>query len=261
LGTVYGQGGDDNSGTGPTSLGYQAGRFASTAQITAVGYQAAYLTTAGGNTAFGTQALRGQDGFNVSGISNTAIGQEAGKATTTGAGNCLVGYQAGVDVTTGNNNTLIGLLAGRYITTGLNNLCIGNSAGADAVRLINTNSNEIVVGNNTCAAAYIKVSWTVTSDARDKTSFASVPHGLELINSLTPTTYRFRVSREDDTPIGPTRYGFKAQDILAAEGDNPIIIDNSDPENLKYNQDSMIAVLVNAIKELTARVKELEAKL
>jgi hypothetical protein len=123
------------------------------------------------------------------------------------------------------------------------------------------------MGNNSNTAAYIKVSWTVTSDARDKTSFAAVPHGLDFVNSLTPTAYKFRVSRDDDTPTGPTRYGFKAQDILAAEGKNPIIIDNSDPENLKYNADSMIAVLVNAIKELSAanealtvRMAALEAK-
>jgi len=116
------------------------------------------------------------------------------------------------------------------------------------------------MGNNSNTAAYIKVSWTVTSDARDKTSFAAVPHGLDFVNSLTPTAYKFRVSREDDTPTGPARYGFTAQNILAAEGDNPVIIDNSDPENLKYNADSMIAVLVNAIKELTARIAALEAK-
>jgi hypothetical protein len=116
------------------------------------------------------------------------------------------------------------------------------------------------MGINAITAAYIKVSWTVTSDARDKTSFAIVPHGLAFINSLTPTTYRFRVSRDDDTPTGMIRYGFKAQDILEAEGNNPVIIDNSDAENLKYNQDSMIAVLVNAVKELSAELNALKAK-
>jgi len=105
------------------------------------------------------------------------------------------------------------------------------------------------------------VPFTAVSDARDKTSFAPVPHGLAFVNLLTPTAYQFRVSREDETATGPIRYGFKAQDILAAEGDSPVIIDNSDSENLKYNQDSMIAILVNAIKELKAELDTAKAQI
>jgi hypothetical protein len=117
------------------------------------------------------------------------------------------------------------------------------------------------MGNNSNTNAYIKISWTTTSDARDKTSFAPVPHGLAFVNSLVPTAYQFRQSRENETPTGPIRYGFKAQDILAAEGPNPVIIDDSDPEHLSYNQDSMIAVLVNAIKELKTELDAVKAEL
>jgi hypothetical protein len=53
-------------------------------------------------------------------------------------------------------------------------------------------------------------------------------------------------------------YGFKAQDILALEGDNNVIIDNEQSDHLKYKGEHLVPVLVNAIKELTARVKELE---
>jgi hypothetical protein len=35
------------------------------------------------------------------------------------------------------------------------------------------------------------------------------------------------------------RYGFKAQDILALEGDNNVIIDNEQPEHLKYQRGSI----------------------
>ena len=38
----------------------------------------------------------------------------------------------------------------------------------------------------------------------------------------------YQKSRENDTPHGDVRYGFKAQDIMALEGDNPVIIDNED---------------------------------
>jgi len=213
-------------------------------------------TTGASNIAIGSYAANA----NTTADSLVAIGTNAIRAGGTGAGGSIGIGLNGLYACNGANNVGIGYNVGSGITTGSNNTCVGANSGTDAVRSISTNSNEIVMGNNSNTAAYIKVSWTVTSDARDKTSFAAVPHGLDFVNSLTPTAYKFRVSREDDTPTGPARYGFTAQNILAAEGDNPVIIDNSDPENLKYNADSMIAVLVNAIKELTARIAALEAK-
>jgi trimeric autotransporter adhesin len=109
--------------------------------------------------------------------------------------------------------------------------------------------------------AYVKVAWTVTSDARDKTSIESVPHGLSFVQQLNPVSYRWKTSREDETPIGNKRYGFLAQDILAIEGDDPVIIDNEQPENLKYQGEALVPVLVNAIKELSAKCDSLQAEI
>jgi hypothetical protein len=212
-----------------------------------VGFQAGYSNTTGALTAVGYFAGKS----NTTGGGNVAIGNTA-LATASTADNCTAVGVVALSGATGSNNTAFGFNAGGNITSGANNTCIGNSSGTDAVRNITTASNEIVMGNNSHTSAFIKIAWTVTSDARDKTSFAPVPLGLAFVNSLTPTAYQLRVSRNDATPTGPVRYGFKAQDILAAEGANPVIIDNSDPENLKYNQDSMIAALVNSIKELKA---------
>ena len=66
------------------------------------------------------------------------------------------------------------------------------------------------------------------------------------------------VSREDPVGTGMKKYGFSAQEILELEGDNPIIIDNHDPENLKYKGEHLVPVLVNAIKELKAEIDELK---
>jgi len=125
---------------------------------------------------------------------------------------------------------------------------------------ITTESNRIVMGNNNHTNAYIKIAWTVTSDARDKTSIESVPHGLSFVKQLNPVSYRWKTSREDDTPHGNKRYGFLAQDILQLEGDNPVIIDNETPEHLKYQGESLVPVLVNAIKELSAKCDALQAE-
>jgi hypothetical protein len=115
--------------------------------------------------------------------------------------------------------------------------------------------NRFCMGSTAVTNAYIQVAWTVVSDARDKTDFAPVPHGLSFVNSLQPTSYRYKQTRESTEGHGPVRYGFKAQEVLALEGDNPVIVDAEDSEKLRFNDQSMLAVLVNAIKELNEKVE------
>ena len=183
-------------------------------------------------------------------------------ALTTGNQNVALGSAALGAVTTGSGNIGIGQnSAGGGLTTGSNNVTIGQNSGGDAMRsLAASSSNEIVMGNTSSTVAYIKIDWTVVSDLRDKTEIKDVTHGLDFVNKITPIEYKFKKSRENDTPHGTKKYGFKAQEILALEGDNPVIINNEDEENLKLTNAHLIPVLVNAIKELTARVKELEDK-
>ena len=76
--------------------------------------------------------------------------------------------------------------------------------------------------------------------------------------SIKTGEFCIKKSRDDATPHGPQKYGFKAQDILALEGDNPIIISNEDEENLKVTNSHMTTVLVKAIQELTKRIEALE---
>jgi hypothetical protein len=118
------------------------------------------------------------------------------------------------------------------------------------------------MGHTEITDAYVQVAWTVTSDARDKTNFALIPHGLDFVKQLQPTAYQFTKDRlTKEVSDGPVRYGFKAQDILALEGDNPVIIDNEDPEHLKYRGEALVPVLVNAIKEQQVLIEALTARL
>ena len=57
------------------------------------------------------------------------------------------------------------------------------------------------------------------------------------------------VDRSSQETSGPERYGFLAQEILELEGENPVIINNDDKENLKYNQSSLVPVLVKAVQQ------------
>jgi hypothetical protein len=268
----------DFTSTTPVAIGYRAlGLNTTGSQNTAVGANALYNnTTSGYNTAVGQNALtnnrNGEHNVSVGrsslsavfndGSFNVALGSSSLLANTTGNDNTAVGGYSLSANTSGSYNTGVGYLASCG-STGSGNISIGplNSSGTNAPAFaITTESNRISMGSTGVTNAYVQVAWTVVSDARDKTNFAPVPHGLDFVNKLLPTAYQFKESREDNTPVGLIRYGFKAQDILALEGDNSVIIDNENPDKLRFNSDSLIPVLVNAIKELTTRLETLENK-
>ena len=122
-------------------------------------------------------------------------------------------------------------------------------------------SNIVGIAHTGVTDAYINVAWTTVSDARDKTNFAPVPHGLSFVTQLEPVSFQFRISRDSEETNGGVRYGFKAQDILALEGDNPVIIDNKHEDKLRYKGEALVPVLVNAIKELKVELDTVKAEL
>jgi hypothetical protein len=215
------------------------------------------------NTAGGWNALRFQD----SGQGNVAIGANAQANATAGFSNISIGNDTLFNNLTGVSNVAVGASA-LVSTTGSNNTHLGYLAGAAGSPFeVTTQSNRVIVGDNSVSNAYIRVAWTVTSDARDKTNIGDIPHGLNFVQQLQPKQYQFKTSREDDTPQGNLRYGFLAQDILALEGDTPVVIDNEMPDHLKYQGESLVPILVKAIQELktivdaqAAEIAELKAK-
>ncbi len=249
----------NTTGSNNTANGYAALRDNTTGdQNTANGRQALQNNTEGDyNTANGRDALLS----NTTGNDNTANGRNALFSNTTGSDNTANGRSALYNNTTGNNNTANGRYALLENTEGSNNIGIGLDAGrSTSPRHITTASNEICIGNNDHTGAFIKIGFTVTSDARDKTALAPIPHGLDFVNALQPTEYQFKSGGRDGEADGIRRYGFLAQEVLAAEGDNPVIVNNDDPDDLKMTHDHLIPVLVNAVKELTAQVNDLKAE-
>lgn len=191
-------------------------------------------TTQNNNTAFGTRAL---GGASYTGFETVAVGSAAGGSITSGYGNTIIGSGAAVDLTSGNNNIVIGRDAG---TT------------ANALLALTTQDNRIILGDKNATNAYVNVAWTVVSDARDKTEIAPIAHGLDFVSKLNPVSYKFRAQRDSDKTTGRKRYGFLAQEVLALEGSDPVIIDNEDADKLKYQTESLVPVLVKAIQELKA---------
>ncbi len=212
-------------------------------------------TTASNNTGLGFNALK----ENTTGEQNTALGSFALDANTTSSNCTAIGYNSLI-ASTGSNNTAIGRHSGFLITTGANNVCIGNASGTNVSPFgITTQSNRLVLGDNSITNAYIKVAFTVTSDERDKTDIQDITTGLDFVNKLKPKSFWFRKERGSDEKAGQQRYGFIAQDILALEGNNPVIIDNEQEDHLKYKGEHLIPILVKAIQELTIEVNKLKS--
>ena len=119
------------------------------------------------------------------------------------------------------------------------------------------------MGNNLHTCAQIQIGWTTVSDIRDKCIFGPVPHGKGFLQNINPIKYAFK-NRETGCltdPQGKYRYGFSAQNLLEVEGVTPVIASSEDPEKLQITSDYLIPVLVNAVKELSAEVDSLKARI
>lgn len=262
--SLYTSTGADNIAIGGSSLYSNTTGF----HNIAIGVDALFTNTIGdGSIAIGKNSLK----LNLSGQENTAVGFEALENNVIGSQNTALGFQA-LNASTSANNVAVGHLALLSCTSGRSNTGVGKSAlgnlttggGNTGINPMDSANNyapvfdvtnqddRFVAGSTSVTNAYVQVAWTVVSDARDKTDFAPVPHGLDFVTKLKPTTYRYKAKRDDTEGHGPLRYGFLAQDVLALEGDAPVIVDAEVPEKLKFNDQSMIAVLVNAIQELKA---------
>jgi len=224
--------------------------------------RSSHLTVNGNrNIAVGTHCMTGNGVDDFFGSMNTAIGYYCAQNIRSNA----------------SYNTLLGTVAGQSLLTGDGNLLLGYGAGtSSSPATIDTEDNRIVLGNNSITDASIKVDWTVTSDKRDKTDIESFTHGLSWINKLNPVTYRWdmRSNYEDGIPDGSKKesqlnIGLIAQEELEVEKEHgyantsdDMLISHINPGGsygMQYSK--LVPVLINAVKELSAKNDALEARI
>jgi len=286
-----------NSGTDNTSIGFNAGAAldSTASNNTALGSTAlAASTTTSNNTAVGYGA------FNKStGSFNTGLGSYAGFSTTTGGSNIAIGYStlysaitasdnvavgnsallsntgegntgighsAGTSITSGGANVCVGYSSGATLTTGTNNICIGYSSAPSSASV----SNTVTLGNASITALRCAVtSITAISDARDKKDIVDIPIGLSFVEKLRPVSFKWAMRNlyEDPQFTGKQdipEFGFIAQDLQSAQEETGVTVPNlvmdDNPDRIEAAPSALLPVLIKAIQELTARVKELEAK-
>lgn len=241
-------------------------------------------TTGNFNTAVGYSSMYSSAG--VTGIYNVAVGTQSGYSITTGYNNTICGGAAAYALTEGFSNTLLGVNSGYGLLTGDNNTCVGSNSGRASSPSGNLTSanNYVCIGDNSITNAYIKVGWTTGSDERDKAEITDFTHGLSWINKMRPVTYKWdmrsdyldeddeeqditKVTRDGSKKNSKIHIGLIAQEVLEIENadnfatttDNELLVSsNADRTAIGLQYERVVPVLINAIKELEARIKVLE---
>ena len=256
-----------------TAVGDASGWFSNGDRNTIAGNGSYYNSTSGvENVVMGYAAMsRWAPGYydyygsGATGDLNVAIGAKALWFTSTGSNNVGIGHSAGYNISTGSSNIFIGRDAGNSGTnnfaTGSNSIIIGTSASSSSSSV----SNEITLGNSSIAALRCQVQ-TISSlsDERDKQDIYPLRFGLDFIDTLEPVEFTWMM--RDGGKFGIKDIGFIAQDLVEAEDsvdahDYLQLTYRNNPEKLEASYGRLVPLLVRAVQELSAKVKELELKL
>ena len=236
------------------------------AQNVAVGAGAsARNTTANYNVAVGYQALYS----NLTANKNTAVGFNAGYPTT-GAGNTLIGDETGygaVSLSSGTYNTLIGQGSSTNTATDSYELVVtatGVQTSANTGKGTNTGYiatyngsafGSIYQGNNSAA-------WAITSDQRLKKNIVDNTDGLSKILAIRVRNFEYRLPEEvteldskNAIAITGIQLGAIAQELQQVL---PECVKTEATGVMTVDTDNLTWYLINAVKELTARVAQLE---
>jgi len=248
--------GSFNTGVGVASLALTAAG----AGNTAIGWESGCTIIGGGcNVAVGYRAL-GCGSAGVSGGGNIAIGANSLPAITTASSNIIIGGVSHAGLATGGCNISIGSLNDVPAGTTCLTTIIGNGFTA-------TQSCEVIIGygSGLTQASYVQgaVSWTFSSDVTQKSDIQDLTEGLELVEKLQPRTYNF-IGGIKEGEEGTPSFGLVAQEVEEAIAGTSLegrgLVNKTDEEHLGLSYASLTVVLINAVKELSARVKELESK-
>ena len=206
----------------------------------------------------------------TTGHSNASFGHRSSHACTTGHGNTTIGPWAGESVTTGDENVLIGRFAGSgQITTGDKNLYIARD------NVAHSNAGAWIYGNSVgkCYQGDNSQHFQTTSDRRLKKNIVDNTRGLAEIDQLRVANFEYRTREEIDMSEFPLAAG--PHQVVIGEGNEgvhtgiiaqeleavlPECITTDELGAKTVNTDPIIWAFLNAIKELSTKVKALEAK-
>ena len=215
-------------------------------------------------------ALAGSNGdigrlrfYNVNAFGNKIVAQVSGARDGNNYGGALLfstGTQADTTLTErmridSSGNLLVGTTSTAGSSAPL--LSLKKAGGtAWAVGPATTGSgNNFYVLNSSDVGLYLasgSTAWAANSDERLKTDLVPIENAASKVCSLRAVTGRFKTDE-----VGTSRAFLIAQDVQAVL---PEAVDASDPDKLGVQYTEVIPLLVAAIKELSAEVEALKAK-
>jgi hypothetical protein len=131
----------------------------------------------------------------------------------------------------------------------------GATGKGSSTGFININGGGVYQGNNSAA-------WSITSDNRLKKNIVDNNNGLDVINQIQVRNFEYRLP-EEITEV-PQEQAIKKQGVqlgvIAQELKEilPECVKTESTGVMTVNADNLTWYLINAVKELTARVKQLE---
>jgi hypothetical protein len=219
------------------------------ANNTAVGFQSLVNNNTGGlNVGVGRWALRN----NEDGSSNTAVGTQALSLNTTGTQNTTVGAAAGGTVN-GSRNTIVGYLSRTSSGSGDDQTVVGEGLVGKG------NDTAFIGGTNGAYNEKNVTTWETTSDMRLKKNIVDNTDGLQKILAIRVRNFEY-CTPEEITELPETsavnkagvQIGVVAQEML------PECVSETSVGVKSVNTDPLVWYLVNAVKQLAARIEELE---
>ena len=256
----------NTTGNSNVALGYQSCYSNQTGTyLVGVGIGTLQSCTSAGNVAVGAYSLydltTATGNVAIGGYDNTAT-PPAGRNITTGNYNVCIGQAAGVGgtpLTTGGYNTYIGFAPYPSSASVSGEMVLGYGTGKGANTAFITPSSAttgVYNGNNSST-------WSTTSDQRLKKNIADNNNGLDKINSIQVRNFEYRLPEEVDAELKPTdaikksgvQLGVIAQELQAVL---PECVKQESTGVLSVDTDNLTWYLINAVKELSARVKQLE---
>jgi hypothetical protein len=272
--------GTNNTAIGiATLLQFENGSF-----LTAIGSGAlAYFKNGNANTAIGNAAMLGLGANTKTHSNNTAVGDASQLKIDTGNGNSSFGAFSLINNTTGSQNTAVG--NGALV----DNVSYNNTSGLGYNAAV-TGNNQVQLGNSS-ANTFAYGAVQDRSDLRDKADVRDTTLGLDFILSLRPVDFRWDM-REDYRPE-PTydhsgapipskplaeithdgtkkrsryHHGLIAQEVRDLLEKKQIDFGGYQDHSKKGGDDvlslgyiELIAPLIKAVQELSARVEKLES--
>lgn len=213
------------------------------------------ITTGDENTAVGMQSMYGSAG--VTGSQNSALGNGALAALTSGTFNTCLGYTAGGSQTTGSSSVYIN---SNGVAAESNTLRVGAGAGAGSLQL-NRAFVHGIRGITTAAADAINVLisstgqlGTVSSSIRYKENVVDMGDASSSLLSLRPVTFDFI-----GKPSHKRQVGLIAEEVKEIMPDLVVHNMEGEVESVKYHD--LPALLLNELQKAIKRIEVLESKL